>query len=68
MRGARPERLNARRVSSGLFATLGKQPIVGRAVRREDKPGADPVALLSEGFWERRFGRDPNVVGRAPGA
>jgi hypothetical protein len=64
--GGEPERLNARRVSSGFFATLGKQPILGRAFTpEEDKPGAEPVVLLSEGFWERRFGRDPNVVGRS---
>ena len=30
----------------------------------EDKPGADRVVLLGEGFWERRFGRDPGVVGQ----
>jgi len=59
------ERLNGRQVSSGLFATLRKQPILGRAfTAEEDRPGAEPVALLSEGFWERRFGRDPSVVGR----
>ena len=64
---ARPERVNGRQVTSGLFATLGKQPILGRAFTpEEDKPGAEPVVLLGEGFWERRFGRDPQVRGPDP--
>ncbi|HSD27137.1 MAG TPA: ABC transporter permease, partial [Vicinamibacteria bacterium] len=60
-----PERVNGRQVTSGVFRTLGKQPIVGRAFGPdEEKPGAAGVVLLGEGFWERRFGRDPGVVGR----
>ena len=59
------ERVNGRQVTSGIFATLGKQPILGRTFGAdEEKPGAAGVALLGEGFWERRFGRDPGVVGR----
>ncbi len=59
------ERVNGRQVTSGIFATLGKQPILGRAFGvEEEKAGAAAVALLGEGFWERRFGRDPGVVGR----
>jgi len=61
-----PERLNGRQVTSGLFATLGMAPILGRAFSpEEEKPGAEGVALLGEGFWERRFGRDPGVLGRS---
>ena len=60
-----PERLNGRQVTSGAFATLGKPPILGRGFSAaEDKPGAEGVVLLGEGFWERRFGRDPGVLGR----
>jgi len=63
--GGDAERLSGRQVTSGLFATLRKQPIIGRAFTpEEDKPGAERVVLLSEGFWERRFGRDPKVVGQ----
>jgi putative ABC transport system permease protein len=59
------ERVNGRQATSGLFATLGKQPIVGRPFSaEEDRPGAEGVVLLGEGFWDRRFGRDPGVVGR----
>lgn len=56
---------SGRQVTSGLFATLGKQPILGRAFGpEEEKAGVPGVVLLGEGFWERRFGRDPGVVGR----
>jgi putative ABC transport system permease protein len=63
--GSEAERVNARQASSGLFQTLRKQPILGRAFTAdEDKPGAERVVLLGEGFWERRFGRDPGVIGK----
>jgi len=59
------ERVSGRQVTSGMFATLGKQPILGRAfTAEEEKAGAPGVVLLGEGFWERRFGRDPGVLGR----
>ena len=57
--------MNGRQVTSGFFATLGKQPILGRAFGPdEEKPGVPGVVLLGEGYWERRFGRDPSVVGK----
>jgi len=63
--GTEAERLSGRQVSSGVFATLRKAPILGRPFTAEDdKTGAEPVAILAEGYWERRFGRDPGVVGR----
>jgi putative ABC transport system permease protein len=64
--GGEPERLRGRQASSGLFATLGRPLLLGRGFTAdEDRPGAEPVAVLSEGLWERRFGRDPGVLGRA---
>ena len=64
--GGEAERVAGRQVSSGFFATLGKSPILGRPFTpEEDKPGADKVVLVGEGFWERRFGRDPGVLGRS---
>ncbi|HRB13871.1 MAG TPA: ABC transporter permease, partial [Vicinamibacteria bacterium] len=64
--GPEAERVNVRRVTSGMFDTLQKTPILGRAFTPdEDKPGAARVVLLGEGFWERRFGRDPGIVGKA---
>ncbi len=63
--GGEAERVSVRQVTSGMFDTLQKTPIVGRAfTAEEDKPGAPHVILLGEGFWERRFARDPGVVGK----
>src|SRR5712691_404425 len=63
--GAEAERLNGRQVSSGVFATLRKAPLAGRPfTAADDRPGAEGVAVLAEGYWERRFGRDPAVIGR----
>ena len=61
----RAERLNGREVTSGLFDTLRLKPIIGRPFTPdEDAVGAERVALLGEGFWTRRFGRDPGVLDR----
>ena len=55
-----PERVNGRQITSGAVRDAGKPPILGRAFGAdEEKPGADGVVLLGEGFWERRFGRGP---------
>lgn len=60
-----PERLSVRMVSSGFFRLLGAQPVAGRDFRNEeDKPGSESVAILSHGLWQRRFGADPQIVGR----
>lgn len=60
-----PERLSGREVSVGFFDTLRVQPILGRAFTpEEDKVGAERVALLGEGFWTRRFARDPNILNK----
>lgn len=48
-----------------FFPLLGVQPARGRFFDADDdRPGAPPVAVLSHGFWDREFGRDPDVVGR----
>lgn len=57
-----PARLTGARVTAGLFATLGVEPIAGRTFRPDDAERS--VALVAEGLWERAFGRDPGVVGR----
>ena len=60
-----PERLVGSAISWNLFPMLGVSPTVGRLFRAdEDKPGADRVVLLSDGLWQRRFGRDPAIVGK----
>ena len=60
-----PERLDGRRISANLFDLLGVQPRLGRGFQpQDDKPGAH-VVLLSDGLWQRRFGADPTLIGRA---
>ena len=59
------ERLNGREVTSGIFDTLRVRPLIGRPfTAEEDKVGAERVALLGEGFWTRRFGRDPGILNK----
>jgi putative ABC transport system permease protein len=60
-----PERLRLRRVTAGFSPTLKAEPILGRGLTPDDdKVGAQRVVLLGEGFWDRRFGRDPNILGQ----
>lgn len=63
-RGA--ERVAVELVSSSYFDVLGLSPALGRTFFADDEtaPGANPVAVLSHDFWERRFSSDPNIVGR----
>ena len=59
-----PERITADRVNSDLFSLLGVQPVVGRTFTAdEDQPG-HLLAILSYRLWQRRFGGNPEVVGR----
>ena len=60
------ERAGWVQVTEGFFPTLGIEPALGRAIRREDdRPGAERVVLLSDGFWRRRFGGDPSIIGQS---
>ena len=59
------EPIPAQAVTARFFDVLGVTPIAGRTFRDDDeRPGSD-VVVLSEGFWRRRFGADPTLVGRA---
>jgi putative ABC transport system permease protein len=61
-----PERLAGSMVSSGLFEILRVQPVLGRTLLpEEDRPGARPVVLISYRLWQRRFGADPDIVGKS---
>jgi len=62
-----PEPVNAEMVSSSYWPTLEIQPVVGRAfVADEDVgSGAHPVTIIGYDLWERRFGRDGTIVGKA---
>ncbi len=60
-----PERLVGGAVTWNLFPMLGVNVAVGRGIRAdEDRPGGDHVVLLSDGLWQRRFGRDPAIIGK----
>lgn len=60
-----PSRVLTMRVTQNLFDVWGIETVLGRAfVPGEDRPGGDEVAVLSHGFWDRRYGRDPEVLGR----
>ena len=60
-----PERLGGGLVSGQFFPMLGVAPALGRVLRPdEDAPGRERVVVLSDGFWRRRFGADPRIVGR----
>lgn len=64
--GERSERIIGMVVSANFFQTFGSRPALGRAFVPgvEDRdPGAHPVAVIGHGFWEARFGGDPQVVG-----
>ncbi|HEU4786552.1 MAG TPA: ABC transporter permease, partial [Gemmatimonadaceae bacterium] len=61
-----PERVTTAWFTAGMFTVLGVPPVRGRVFAdSEDRPGAAPVALISEGRWRSRFGSDPNVIGRS---
>ena len=61
-----PERIRSAIVSPAFFSALGNKPIRGRVfVPGEDERGKDLVAVISESLWQRRFGSDPNIVGRS---
>ena len=60
-----PERLSSANVTADFFKVLGMNPILGRTFQEgEDTPGKNAVCVLSYRLWQRRFGGDPNVVGR----
>ena len=63
----RPERMTVGFVTPNYFSMLGIQPALGRLIlpSEGEKPGADPVIVLGNSYWRRRFNADPNVVGKA---
>ncbi len=53
-------------VSGNYFQVLGVQPALGRVLSSQDEtaPGANPVTVLSYGYWTRHFGGDPNILNK----
>jgi len=63
--GDQPEIVNGQAVSAGYYAGLRVQPSLGRAITDEDdRSGAAPVVVLSNQFWQERFGANPEVIGQ----
>ncbi len=62
---AEPERIQTIQVTSEVLPLLGVEPLVGRVFSaQEDSPGRPLTAVLSYGYWQRRFGGDRSVIGR----
>jgi predicted permease len=61
-----PESIIGYRFSPNMLDVLGVQPAIGRSFRpEEDHPGAPGVVLLSDPLWKRRYGADPQILGRS---
>jgi predicted permease len=60
-----PEQVDARFISSDYFSMLGVNPVLGRTFAAgEDEIGSPPIALISAGFWKRKFNGAPDVIGK----
>jgi predicted permease len=63
--GNEPERVEAHLDSGNYFELLGVNAALGRVFGPKDQvPGNATVAVISDGIWKRRFGADPNILGR----
>lgn len=59
------EQVNGEFVTSDFFGVLGVRPVIGRSFAPgEDRVGGAPIALISAGFWQRKFGGRPDVLGK----
>jgi len=64
--GGRPEQVKGIHVSREFFPLFGGTTLLGRTFTEdEDRPGGGNAVVLSNGLWQRRFGSDPAIVGRA---
>ncbi len=64
--GAEPERYPGAAITWDLFPTLGVPPALGRQFNLEDdRPGAEPVVILSDDVWRRRYNADVAIIGRS---
>src|SRR5262249_9801123 len=60
-----PERAPTLRVTDGLLPMLGVTPLLGRSfTRADDTPDSADTVILTYGYWSRKFGGDPSVIGR----
>lgn len=61
-----PEQVVGLRVTTNFLSMLGARTVLGRGFTAAEGAGRAryPVAVLTNGFWKRRFGSDPNVIGK----
>jgi putative ABC transport system permease protein len=60
-----PQQLSGANVTANFFEILQMPPQLGRAfLQEEEQPGHDQEVILSHGLWVRRFGSDPNIIGK----
>jgi predicted permease len=63
---AEPERLTALDVTDGTLPLLGIAPMLGRTfTRQDDSPGASDTAVITYGFWKKKFGGSSSVIGQS---
>src|ERR1035441_2868914 len=61
-----PEQVSGEFVSASVLPVLGVTPFLGRNfLPEEDRQGAACAVMLTYGFWQRRFGADPNILGKS---
>jgi putative ABC transport system permease protein len=64
--GRAPEQFQGSYQSANMFQVIGVKPIIGRDfLPEDDRPGAPPAVILSNGLWKNRYGSDPSVIGRS---
>jgi len=65
--GSAAERIRGGSVTPDLFPLLGIEPAIGRQFRMDEAaaPGLESVVMLTHGLWQRRYGADPAIIGRA---
>lgn len=64
--GTEPERIEAIYAEPGVFDVLATRPAAGRVFTPQDaRPGAARVTVISHALWQRRFGADAGLIGRA---
>ena len=62
---AEPERVSSLRTTDGMIPLLGVAPMLGRTFNRQDVTvGSADTAMLTYGYWQRKFGGDPGIVGK----
>lgn len=62
---AEPEEVDSRVVTDGVLLILGVQPVLGRwFTRQDDSPGSPETVMLAYGYWQRKFGGDPAIIGQ----